>query len=199
MFELAGLSAFLDIFQKAFGLIEKHKDQKRRLFTDIVEPIYKELSVVVDEYYAFFRGCRDELSQTDMSEWEEILNAKRKQREEIILARNKVLGFVEPFVFEYERQQRINPEKQKKEDELLYNFAHGINSFFYASDPPEEGLPLSVASSLFESIDWILRRPRDPELMDLIRGSLALSIMDMEESWRNISQAYGELRIHCLT
>jgi hypothetical protein len=35
MFELAGLSTLLDIFQKAFGLIEKRKDQKRQLFNDI--------------------------------------------------------------------------------------------------------------------------------------------------------------------
>jgi len=60
MFELAGLSTFLDVFQKVFGLIEKRKDQRRRLFEDIVEPIYTGLSVAVGEYYEFFRSCRDE-------------------------------------------------------------------------------------------------------------------------------------------
>jgi hypothetical protein len=92
MFELAGLATFLDIFQKAFGLIEKRRDQKRRLFEEIIEPIYTQLSPVVSEYYEFFRGCRDEFSQTEFKNWEAVLSTRRKKREEIVLARNTVLG-----------------------------------------------------------------------------------------------------------
>lgn len=202
MFELTGLSTFLDIFQKAFGLIEKRKDQKRRLFEEIVEPVYKELSVVVENYYGFFRSFRDQLSQTPMPVWATVLYETKKKREEIVLARNKVLGLTYPFI--------SAPNKIKgKEDELLYKFAKAINEFFYASDD----VGMSVASSLFSFIEWIAEQCEDAPY-DLFQDGPKITAKEyeakvfekieevlkrLEWSWRDISAAYGERRVHCLS
>jgi hypothetical protein len=204
MFELAGLSTFLDVFQKAFGLIEKHKDQKRKLFTEIVEPIYTELSVVVGEYYNFFRSCRDEFSQTNMSNWGTVLNEKRKEREEIVLARNKVLGITDAFL---PRQYDALITSQRKEDKLLYDFAHAINLFFFASDDRGD----TRASSLFLFVERVVAARdisvresgfmyiEDSALQENVIEYLERSLQRMEWQWHDISKAYGDLRVHCLS
>ena len=204
MFELAALSTFLDIFQKAFGLIDKHKDQKRRLFTDIVDPIYTELTPVVGEYYEFFRGCRNAFSEADVSGWEKILREKRKQREEIIMARNKILGITYPF---FEASRFADRENRQEVDELLYHFVRALHGFFYASD---NLAGRSEATSLFKYIDDVLKAHNMPgrsgssfyikesDLKSDAIEHIERSLQDMEWKWRAISGVYGKLRIYCL-
>ena len=189
MFELAGLSTFLDIFQKAFGLIEKRKDQKRQLFNEIVEPVYSELSVVVGDYYGFFRGFRDDLSKTEMENWPTVLGERKKQREEIVLARNKVLGITRPFLLARE-------DPKGKYDELLHNFAEAINDFFYASDNLSRPTS-SLASSLFGLIDCVVTGSNEGSKRVVI-SDIENVLWHLEDNWRRISAAYGELRVFCL-
>lgn len=189
MFELAGLSTFLDIFQKAFGLIEKRKDQKRQLFNEIVEPVYTELTVVVGDYYGFFRGFRDDLSETEMENWPTVLSEGKKKREEIVLARNKVLGITRPFLLARE-------ERKGKYDELLYNFAEAINDFFYESDNLSRPVP-SFVTGLFVLIDCVVAGSNE-EGKRVVISDIGNVLWHLEDSWRRISAAYGELRVFCL-
>ncbi len=186
MFELAGLSTFLDIFQKAFGLIEKRKDQKRRLFEDIVDPVHTELSVVVKDYHAFFRSFRDAFSQAEMRNWATILQETKKKREEIVLARNAVLGLTRPFL--------SKSNTGRKEDELLYYFAKAINDFFFSSDD----LGISVASSLFLKIEHIVVQGKEPH-KGFVTTRIEKTLQHLEFQWERISVTYGELRVFCLT
>lgn len=190
MFELEGISKFLNIFQKLFGLIEKHREKKRLLLTDVVEPIYTELSAIVGEYYNFFRGCRDEFTKADFASFEEILSQRKMAREEIVLARNKVLGITEPFL----RNQHDTLKKSDKEiDKLLYKFADAIMSFFYSSDD----MGRSGASSLFRFIDSCLKKC-DPSSKAIIIAQIEESLKTMEWKWHRISATYGDIRVYCL-
>jgi hypothetical protein len=188
MFELAGLATFLDIFQKAFGLIEKCKDHRRQLFKEIIDPVYTELSVVVGDYYSFFRRFRDDLSQAEMGNWVTVLEETKKQREEIVLARNKVLGLTSPFL-------STSNIKSRKEDELLYKFAKAIAGYFYASDDLEES---TEATSFFEFIDIIVEQG-DERGRKLVIDTVQKVLWRLERKWGRISAAYGELRVFCLT
>lgn len=188
MFELAGLSTFLDIFQKAFGLIEKRKDQKRRLFEEIIEPIYTQLSPVVAEYYEFFRGCRDEFSQTEFKYWSMALVIRKKKREEMVLARNKVLGIVSPFL--------VEARNRGEQGELLFKFAQGIEQFFYASAPQRRGP--SEATRLFEYIEECIIRGNE-ENKKFVISEMEDVLQTLESKWRDVSEAYGKLRVYCLS
>lgn len=188
MFELAGLSAFLDILQKGFGLIDKRKDQKRRLFEEIVEPIHTELRVVVGEYFQFFRGCRDEFQQTAFENWEAVLIERKRKREEIILARERVLGIVSPFLDQERDQGDV--------DELLFVFATAIEKFFYSSDKiPDD---VTWLTSLFDYIDYEVQRGDSESRYDVI-VYIQTVLGDLERTWREISAAYGKLRVFCLS
>jgi hypothetical protein len=202
MFELAGLSKFLDVFQKAFGLIEKRKDQKRKLFTEIVEPVYSELTVVVEEYYGFFRDCRDAFSRTEVENWRSVLSEKRKKREEIILARNRVLGITESFL-----SKQHGVKSKRKGDELLYEFTHAINLFFFASDDLGETRARSLFLYIEEAIA-IHEMPVKEGIYFYLKDSLPeknvvmyleRSLESLEDGWRDISEAYGDLRMFCLS
>lgn len=188
MFELSALSTFLDIFQKAFGLIEKRRDQKRRLFEEIIDPIYTQLSPVVSEYYEFFRSCRDEFSQTEFKNWQLVLSERRKKREEIVFARNTVLGMISPFL---SKQQKRCGEP----DERLNYFAFGVFNFFYSS---VSGPVSSEATRLFEYIDYVVERGNEAE-KDTVIEEIELLLRSLEFSWQGISAAYGELRVYCLS
>lgn len=185
MFELAGLSAFLDIFQKAFGLLEKRKDQKHRVFEEIVDPIYTQLSVVVDGYYGFFRSLRTDLSQSEWQHWPTVLDETKKKREEIVLARNKVIGLANPFIRE---------QGGSKEDELLKNFGKSINLFFRASDVHVS----TEAGGLFEVIESYVTRGNESCRSEVI-DAVETSLRHLEMRWTKVSEAYGELRIFYLT
>ena len=100
MIELASLGTFLEILQKAFDLIDKHKNNKSKLFTECIDPLYEDLSPVVEEYYKFFRYCRDEFSEATFKDFKKVLIKVKKQREEIVIARNKVLGITELISFQ---------------------------------------------------------------------------------------------------
>ena len=191
MFELAGLSTFLDIFQKAFGLIEKRKDQKRRLFEEIIEPIYTQLSPVVDGYYEFFRGCRDEFSQNPAKKWPVVLLMKKKKREEIVLARDRVIGMIWPFLKE---------QKHGEQDKLLYSFAKGIEEFFYASDDVPKTIKKGsrARTLLFEELDRIVWK-QDEKYRQFVISEIELVLQTLEQKWRDVSAAYGELRVYCLS
>lgn len=152
--------------------------------------MYAELSVVVGNYYGFFRKFRDDLSQEEMRSWPIVLEETKKKREEIVLARNKVLGLTQQFL-------AVGEKRQGTDDKLLYDFASAIRGFFYSSDDMTPG---TKATSLFHFIESILpERDTNPLLKDVAIRSIESILQSLELNWRDISAAYGELRVFCLT
>jgi hypothetical protein len=191
VFELTAASTFIDVLQKAFSLLTKYRKQKHQFFTEIVEPIYAELATVVGQYYEVFRNFRDELEQKNFDEFDQIMRQKKRERETIILARNKVLGLTAPFLDE--QYDVLSKDKFHRFDEMLYDFARGIKDFFFASDD----LGQSGASSLFLFIEDCIANRRESAKGEILKD-IEESLRYMEVAWQHISGAYGELRVYCL-
>jgi hypothetical protein len=191
VFELTAASTFIDVLQKAFSLLTKYRKQKHQFFTEIVEPIYAELATVVGQYYEFFRNFRDELEQKNFDEFDQIMRQKKRERETIILARNKVLGLTAPFLDE--QSDVLSKDKFHRLDVMLFNFADGIKDFFFASDATSG----TLASSLFLFIDDCIANRRESAKREILR-EIEESLHHMEFAWQDISGAYGELRVYCL-
>jgi hypothetical protein len=192
VFELTAASTFIDVLQKAFSLLTKYRERKHQFFTKIVEPIYTELTIVVGQYYEFFRNFRDELEQKNIEEFDQVMRQKRRERETIILARNKVLGLTAPFLDK--QSEELSKDKFHRFDVMLFDFAGGIKDFFYSSDDAD----VSGASGLFLLIDDCIAERGKSAKGEILR-QIEVSLRRIEDAWQSISGAYGELRVYCLS
>lgn len=129
----------------------KKNDLQENLFREIVEPLFKGIEPIVDDYFGVFREAH-RLSRSE-ADWEKALTLIRKIREDMFKARNKVRKMVMLL--------------REFDDEKINTFSISMLSFFYstnhetirnASTDPSELLALLRS---LEKLSTIVAGPED--------------------------------------
>ena len=175
------LETFLQLVDRVIQLAGFRIENRRQLFTEIVEPLFHELEPLVDDYFLLFRDAYRKAQASTQSELRGSVGKIRDSRERLWYARTKVV--------EMAKAMRVGVK-----DDRLVDFAERVAGFFYSSQfeiPPK----MSTAGRMVELCDYVLEEKLEKkELLDYIEQTQK----ELQDSWIGIVQIYGHLRLYCL-
>jgi len=175
------LTAFIEILEFAIrGLKEKDTNEKI-FFREIIEPVFRELEAVAEDYRMLFSKAQQALQQMPKDNTVHVLKELKENREEMLQARVKVRSMA----------AAIRMRVRKK---AAVAFAEAVSGFFQCTN-----LDLATSRSVGERLVDLL------ELLDEESVSRADLIMFVEKvnsnlvtSWHQISDTYALLKLECI-
>lgn len=208
---MIGAEMILEVVDRLIKLLRAKKRQKRELFTDILEPLFRDLEPVVDEYFNFFRQSRSFLTRSRGKCLPEVVAELRELREQFVVARIKVTEMVQAI-----REETKSP--------VIIRFLNSVDTFFFSTNVRVE-IPrnkriskLKKTRSTFMKGRSIGKKSQKKRFIRMIERRIDLlkyvgreelskkdlllyidaTIKNLEERWKKIAKCYGELRIYCL-
>jgi len=173
---------FLRAVDKIIDLLRAGARSGSRVFEDLVEPLFNEMPLVVQDYLALFRQAETVLraSTEDGRPADEAILMIQERREQLLATRRKV-------------QQLTELVEEQYNDEKVRGFARAITACFYSfsieSDRREILTDGSTLVELFELLK--ASQLRSIELHDAICEARR----NLEHSWVVVTRLYAELRL----
>ena len=179
--EGVAVGSFLKLLDASIELLKFGQHNREQLFKEIIEPLFVELQLVVDDYFALFRRTRDLALTPDGLE--QSISEIRGAREALLLQRIKVREWARVI-------------SQQYDDRKVKKFADKVVRFFYCTNIRYKDEHISNAAKMVELCDYVLSGRVSKE--EFIRF-LNIALGDMERLWVSIAQSYAVLRVHCLS
>lgn len=175
------VAPFLALLHRLVGVSKELRGiagYRARVFREIVEPLFRDLQPVVDDYFTLFHGARDTVfAATPEQLRRDVLPELRKNREALLATRIKV-------------REMSNAIAREARDAKVAAFCRRVSEFFYRKEENP-----SMAHSLIEFFDAVEQGNLSREqLLTYITHTLR----ELNGSWSAIAQAYASLRIYCL-
>lgn len=204
------MEIFLKLIDKVISLVKAREENKVKLFNEVVQPLYEEFEKLVAQYFSFFRSTLQSIGDKEL---EIIVQDLRKQRDEYVQARIKIVSMSEAIKVDIGNSD-------------ILEFCNALKSFFFVSkenellssrgssmlDDPnmqqllmyaqEEGRQNSRGSMLLHELERFMRKQRFDGNNEIPLEKVMFYIEDeltkMEESWSSASSIYAKLRINYL-
>lgn len=170
----------LKVLDKATQLLSLRVDNKRRMFKEVIEPLFQELEPVVEGYFSFFNGAIEEIKASKIDGLQEVIEKLRILREQMLVARMKVQQFAEAIEIS-SKDKQIN-ELAKRVLLIFYCTRHLDNRKMSRSAQYVEfldNLPTDVNRSSKVYLVEATRRTKD----------------EIAQAWLRASQSYAALRL----
>jgi hypothetical protein len=175
------IPAFLQLLEKVTALLKERQTDKRQLFTDVIEPLYRECQPLAADVLNFVRELKDTVDSSDPQAIADIAQRVRKGRRQYMDVRHQFYVVLDVF-----RARFKNKEKIEK-------FLVTIGDFFGIAT--ELGAP-SRMSVLEEQVNEKLSNGMPPDLKFLSDFSrqLAHTIDSLEIKRNALALTYAETR-----
>jgi hypothetical protein len=189
----------------------------------VFEPLFKKMEEVSVEYHKMIIEVRDALG-ADEPDFQSIANKLLARRNDLIMARNAVLGEANAFISrEFERDMVVvRPQdprygsfrslprdfdvrksllsRKGQQALLMYNFGSAIERYFRATPNFEKSG--SLASATFEILTMLANGQRIGggrvgRVGGRVHDTLSRKIKGLEERWVDVTKAFGELKLFC--
>ena len=150
---------FLDLVDEIVEKAKLKKINRNDIFCHIIEPLFKHVEPIVDDYFEVFRKAYNYAKSDD--DWEKGLALIRSRRDNMFQARNKVRQMI-MLLREFDNQQ-------------LNNFSISILSFFYSTNHETVRAALTDPGelvSLLRSLEKLAKIVASPEDISDVVDSL---------------------------
>ena len=165
-------------------------------FDQIVDPIFKALQLVVDDYFVFFRTTAVEMEELTregsyelaVEKLSKIINKLRQDRERMLSNRIVIKAMADDLI------KRTHDEKYSK-------FYHSVSRIFDSVDVPyKTGQKVSAAQNILTLANQLTEDPMNNKVSPYtLLWALQASIVDIEQKWGAVAQSYARLRFDCLS
>lgn len=183
MVTLEALDAFLSLIQRLIGLSRMPTENRRRMFFEVVEPLFLELQPVVDDYFTLFRTSRELIRTTPRSNLNRAVKEISESRDRMLRARIQIVELAEKL-------------SKETKDKRLRTFCEKIVTFFRVIDiNVASKMSVSKSRGLVVLCEYVVRDDLDEQLLVIY---ISKTLRFLEESWVAIAQSYAALRVHCL-
>jgi hypothetical protein len=220
MLELATINSVAELFKQFLGFRETEKVSRRKLFEQLVVPLFSELELVAKDYHSAISEVRNGLRSED-PDLPKIRDQLQRRRQLIVLAKMRIIGIGHAFGVTTVYYESHPLSKQKGEFWMeLQNFGAAVTTYFDFSDhiygptkyhesPISQSIKkrfperrrVSGHSALTAHLDGIMKTisqtPPDQHgryLEDLRHTALAASD-GLESRWGVIASIYGQLKL----
>jgi hypothetical protein len=191
---------FFNLVDKIIEMLMLKKQKKEKVFREIIEPLFKEMPLIVNDYFTLFNEAEESYRQ-----WMES-NFKRKVKEPFLIlvtsSSNELKDIIDKI--KNRRQELLHTRikiremadliLQEFDDVLITDFAEKIHQFFYSwkVDIPirgHGGTDSQVIVDFFELLEE--SKLKGSEFLYSIRELR----INHEQSWSEVTRAYALLRI----
>ena len=178
------LDLFLKLIDRLIGLVKERAETRRTLFTDIVEPLFRDLEPVADDYFSFFDSVRDDLAAAGPQDVPELVEKARKAREAKLRAREKVRSLAKAI------HETVDGSS------VVAHFAAQVLMFFNSFNlRPSHAEKIVALLDQLSNLDAEQLEERRDELIRYVDFVKA----NMWHNWEHVASAYADARIGCLT
>jgi len=187
------ITAFLAIVDRLLKLLERGEARKIRSFEKLVDPLFRDMEPLANDYVRFFREVAEQLESMKRSEDPEraVREAAvriRQRRNEFLLARSKVRALVRVGLREID-------------DVDVRSFLMDVGMFFHGSDTTFGTSLSSRFADIFDLVLrwrlWLLTRFNESLLPEMIRWTRQVE-QNLDWCWRRVSEKHAELRVKYL-
>ena len=176
---LESVELLLKAIDKAIQLFTVRVESKRRVFKEIVEPLFRDLEPVVENYFLIFNGSIEVVKAAKPGELQEAVAKIKALREQMLVARVKV-------------QQLADTIASTSKDKQLLEFSNRVLALFYCTR--HSSSKASRSTVFVELLDDLLVSD-----LGLVKGHLVDSIQrtkdEIAHAWLRVSQTYAGLRL----
>ena len=176
------ITTLLALWEKAMGLLRSGQLSREKRFREIIEPMFREMEPVVDDYFKLFVDARRRLDTTKKGQVSEALSTLRSHREAMLVARVKVRSMADAIA-------------ECSKERVVRQFCGAIANFFDSGVFTWQRNPSAarVLVDLLEQLD-----SGDIE-QQIILEYVKETLRNMERRWENIANAYARARVHYLS
>lgn len=175
------LTAFIKILDLAIRLLKEKDTDEKVFFHEIVEPVFRELETVAEDYRVLFRKAQQTLQQMPKGNVDQALKELKENREKMLQARVKVRSMAEAI--------RIRVRKKAAID-----FAEAVARFFQCTN-----LGLASSRSAGEKlVDLLELLEKDSVSRSDLLAFVEKVNRNLKTSWRQINDKYALLQLECL-
>jgi hypothetical protein len=176
---MLSLDLFLKAIDRFIQLASVRAESRRRLFKELVEPLFHELESVVDDYYAFFSKSLVLLQGADRESMTAVVAQVREMREQQMLTRVKL------------RQLAASLQEHSKDD-MVVQFCRAVCGMFEAAPNRSTTRKMSKSAELLDLFELVASEK-------INRSGLASVIKDSKDEfalqWIAAVQSYGYLKL----
>lgn len=178
---MESLTLFLELIERLIIFINGRKESKKALFDEVVEPVFKQLEALIDDYFLLFRNAHKAIEETEGTEWHLAVEEIRSNRETMWTARKKVSEFA-----------LVAAEKLK--DQKFVSFAKKVSRLFHATEY-HESRKLSRSLEVLDLLEAL-----DAKTMEKhkVLERLAQTERQLKETWVSLAQSYAGLKLYSL-
>jgi hypothetical protein len=145
MIELASVKVVVDLFKELLDLLGRRKTANRETFDRVCKPLYEQLEPIAKQYYEIIHTAAAKMKPSQ-AELRVIADEVKRQRGNLIIARNGILGAASAFLEHYtyadddsntlfdkdleeqffRRLRRVSP----RDDTEIVSFYHGSRAAY---------------------------------------------------------------------
>lgn len=182
------VDTFIQLADRVLNLDKTKIQDRKSLFTEIINPLFEDLEPVASNYMEIFRKARTTFDKGTIQELRHAIEFIGKERAVMFIARIKV-------------EQMAYQVKGLIKDEEVGTFALSILLFF---NQTTQIMGFSRTTVFLEELKQIeenakkngkLTKEDKTQIIQYIDVTLAI----LEEYWRNIATSYGKLKIQYLS
>ena len=174
------VDVFLALLEKLTQLASLVHERRRETFNEIIEPLFRGLEPVIDDYFLMFQEARDAIESTSPERMSEAVGLLRARRERLLQDRVRVRSSVQAIA-EYLKDRKFQ------------SFASSVTAFFWGESSSLVGD--SEATRLirvFENLDV------DPIASEELVSRIDDILRNLEQNWGDIASQYARLRVEYL-
>jgi hypothetical protein len=177
------IETFLKILDKIIDLLKQHKQANKDLLATIVEPLFSETALIVNDYMSVFTDARQTVIDGSDDALMSTIDSIAARRQQLLTTRAKV-------------REMACAVSETFEDDLLTSFAEHILALLYSSQIAPYRLGSTPSKVLLIELHDLLENP------DLDRTTIRLNIEqvlhNIESNWTNVTRAYARLKLQLI-
>ncbi len=179
---LSTLKDFLDVLSKTKELIGQRKSKKLRLFEDVVDPIFRALQPVVEDYITLFATTlRDVSAARTTSEFNIALDNLRFARAKLFSTRAEIRALTaETMSLSHDRD--------------LYRFLRCVDSIFYNVRMAPQQSKMSRSLEV-QGLLELLAEDDDNISREFAETCIRKTLREVENGFIDAAQAHARIRI----
>lgn len=164
------------------GLLKNKETNKEQILNIVIEPIYKDLQPLAEDYFVLFRQLKNKISTSPKNDLDNLINEITESREKFLFGRIKL-------------KEMVDGLKNELNDNTVRVFCNSILSFFNSiEDTNVRGG--KFCKSAATSLAIILREyQKGIETEDFVLEFIDAKIEHMELKWIEISNLYVKIRL----
>lgn len=175
------IDTFLRLVDKAIELLRTRKEAGRELLAQVIEPLFSEMTFVVDDYTSLFLEAIQAIDESIEDPITSAVHKIKARRQQLLSTRIKVREMAHVIANEFRSKE-------------LTEFAEAILAFFHSSQIVPFKSNSTPARNLLVELHDVLDNPSLDK--NAAKANIEHALSNIEANWVQVTRSYSKLKLH---